>query len=293
MTRIRHEARYLEIDGVLGYVEEVYAERAEGGAPVLCLHTAGQSGVQWRRTTDELAAFGYRVIVPDLPGHGRSEPARSGPVEDLSQYADWCQHLIAALKLERPYVVGCSIGGKIALDLAVRAGEGLAGAVVLAAEAGPGRVNVAGLRRELQDLAAPSRSDRTYLGTLAVVGSAAPPATAELIATMHRREDPAVSSADLIGWGTHDVREGLEDTRCPVQLVAGADDLWLDPERLRRTAQALPNGRHVLLPGVGHYPMEELDGFAGLLHGWLGQLSGAKAPDGPSHGAGAVSSTAR
>ncbi|MFJ9173223.1 alpha/beta fold hydrolase [Streptomyces sp. NPDC102360] len=288
MSRIRHEARYLEIDGVLGYVEEVYADRAEGGTPVLCLHTAGQSGVQWRRTTEELAALGYRVIVPDLPGHGRSEPARSeparseparfGPVEDLSQYADWCQRLIAALELEQPYVVGCSIGGKIALDLAVRAGAGLAGAVVLAAEAGPGRVNVAGLRRELQDLAAPSRSDRTYLGTLAVVGSAAPPATAELIATMHRREDPAVSGADLIGWGTHDVRDALGDTRCPVQLVAGADDLWIDPERVRRTAEALPHGRYALLSGVGHYPMEELDGFAGLLHGWLRQLSGDRTP---------------
>ncbi|MEB8337188.1 alpha/beta fold hydrolase [Streptomyces endophyticus] len=283
MTRIRHEARYLEIGGALGYVEEVYADEAPA---VLCLHTAGQSGVQWRRTSEELAALGYRVIVPDLPGHGRSEPAPSGPVEDLSQYADWCQLLMSALKLERPYVVGCSIGGKIALDLAVRAGDEPAGAVVLAAEAGPGRVNVAGLRRELQDLAAPSRSDRTYLGTLAVVGSAAPPATAELIATMHRREDPAVSSADLIGWGTHDVRDALGSARCPVQLVAGEDDLWLDPEQVRRTAQALPHGRHVLLPGVGHYPMEEIDGFARLLHGWLRQLSGDRV-------AGSVSPTAR
>ncbi|MFJ9086228.1 alpha/beta fold hydrolase [Streptomyces sp. NPDC102384] len=290
MTRIRHEARYLEIDGALGYVEEAYGERAYGepsgvelpgeGAPVLCLHTAGQSGVQWRRTTEELAALGYRVIVPDLPGHGRSEPARTGPVEDLAQYAQWCQRLITALELERPYVVGCSIGGKIALELAVRAGDELAGAVALAAEAGPGRVNVAGLRRELQDLAAPSRSDRTYLGTLAVVGSAVPPATAELIATMHRREDPAVSSADLIGWGTHDVRDALAAATCPVQLVAGQDDLWLDLEQVRRTSEALPHGQYVLLPGVGHYPMEEIDGFAGVLDGWLRQLSRDRAAAG-------------
>lgn len=286
MTRIRHEARYLEIDGVLGYVEQVYAEPSEGGASVLCLHTAGQSGVQWRRTTEGLAALGYRVIVPDLPGHGRSEPARSGPVEDLTQYAEWCQRLIDTLELKHLYVVGCSIGGKIALELAVRLGDRLAGAVALAAEAGPGRVNVAGLRRELQDLAAPSRSDRTYLGTLAVVGSAAPPAAAELIATMHRREDPAVSGADLIGWGTHDVRHALGAARCPVQLVAGEDDLWLDLEGVRRTAEALPHGQYVLLPGVGHYPMEELDGFAHLLHDWLRQLSG-------DHGAGTVPPTAR
>ena len=42
-----------------------------------------------------LAALGWRVLVPDLPGHGRSEPAPDGPARDLGVYGAWCAELIA------------------------------------------------------------------------------------------------------------------------------------------------------------------------------------------------------
>lgn len=271
------EARYSEIGGALSYVEI-----AGDGPAVLCVHTAGQSGVQWRRTTRDLAELGYRVVVPDLPGHGRSEPSPAGPIDDLGVYAEWLRALVGVLGLDRPYVVGCSIGGKIALDLAIRCGDELSGVVAMAAEAGNGSVKVSGLRRELQDVAAASRSDRTYLGTLAVVGSSLPAERAELIAQMHRREDPLVSTSDLIGWGTHDVRAQLPSISCPVHLVAGADDLWIDAAEVRSTAALVPGARCTVLPGVGHYPMEEIGRFAEVLHGWLGELPPRTGPRGRS-----------
>lgn len=266
------EASYLEVDGGLAYVEQ-----AGTGPAVLCLHTAGQSGVQWRHTITALAVRGYRVIVPDLPGHGRSEPAPGGPVTDLGHYAAWCETLLGTLDADRPFVVGCSIGGKVTLDLAVRMGERLRGVVAMAAAAGPGRIGVAGLQRELEDVAAPSRTDRTYLGTLAVVGRAVTPERAELIAQMHRREDPAISTSDLIGWGTHDVRDGLGRAACPVHVVVGEDDLWVDADDARATAAALPHARFTLLEGIGHYPMEELPDFAAWLDARLGELVAAPA----------------
>lgn len=262
------EARYLEIGGSLCYVEI-----AGSGPAVLCIHTAGQSGVQWRYTIRDLAERGYQVVVPDLPGHGRSEPPVGGPIEDLGVYAEWLRALIDALGLDRPYVVGCSIGGKIALDLAVRCGSSLSGVVAMAAEAGNGPVNMSSLRRELEDVAAPSRTDRTYLGTLAVVGSSLTAERAELIAQMHRREDPIVSTSDLVGWGKHDVRAELPSITCPVHLVAGEDDLWVDPEEVRSAASQIPGARCTLLSGIGHYPMEEIPEFAAVLHGWLGEMA--------------------
>lgn len=265
-------ATYLDVAGVLAYVEQ-----AGAGRPVLCLHTAGQSGVQWRNAIAGLADAGYRVVVPDLPGHGRSEPSPGGPVDDLGSYAAWCATLIDTLGLQRPFVVGCSIGGKIALDLAVRRGERLAGAVVMAAEAGPGTVNLSGLRRELEDVAAPSRADRTHLGTLAVVGRAVRTERAELIARMHRREDPEVSTCDLIGWGTHDLREELASIACPVRLVAGSDDMWIDVASVRASAELIPGAECTVLDGIGHYPMEEMDDFVPVLHGWLTGLDSTPA----------------
>ena len=267
------KAMYLEVAGTRSFVLEEGA-----GQPVLCLHTAGQNGVQWRHVQSDLAALGYRVVVPDLPGHGRSEPAAGGPVRDLGDYASWCAELMDRLGMHRPFVVGCSIGGAITLQLAVRRGDQLAGALAMAADAGQsagGRLTVRGLERELVDAAAPSRSDRTYLGTLAVVGRLVPRRKAELIATMHRREDPEISTCDLIGWTTHDVLSGLSEVACPTHLVVGDDDLWLDPEDVRRAAALIPDGRCTVLPGIGHYPMEELDGFAETLHRWLQELGGS------------------
>lgn len=267
--------RYVTVDGALAFVEE----HGDPGAPaVLCLHTAGQSGVQWRHVAPELAAAGYRVVVPDLPGHGRSEPAPGGPVDDLGAYAAWCLAVADALGLDRFSVAGCSIGGKIALDLAVRASPRLDAVVAMAADAWTGgRPSVKGLRRELVDVAAPSRADRTELGTHAVLGRGIDPQRARMIATMHRREDPVVSNSDLIGWATHDLRDALPGVACPVHLVVGADDLWLDAERVRWAASRIPGARCTVLDGVGHYPMEEIPGFAAVLDGWLRDLVGQEA----------------
>lgn len=267
------ESRYLDVHGT-----SVYVQQAGTGPAVLCLHTAGQSGVQWRHTIGELAARGYHVVVPDLPGHGRSEPAPAGPVRDLAVYGRWCLSLIDALGLERPFVVGCSIGGKIALDVAVRAGARLAGVVAMAADAHNTGVSVRGLERELEDAAAPSRTDRTHLGTLAVVGRSVPTERAELIATMHRREDPAVSTSDLIGWATHDLRDGLLRVCCPTHLVVGDDDLWLNPAQVRWAADRIPGARYTVLEGIGHYPMEEIEGFADVLADWLAELAATTTP---------------
>lgn len=91
------EARYLDIEGALGFVEIVTPDgtpAADTLPTVLCLHTAGQSGVQWRHVARDLAVRGYRVLVPDLPGHGRSEPAPAGPVTSLTTYGDWLGALL-------------------------------------------------------------------------------------------------------------------------------------------------------------------------------------------------------
>lgn len=265
MTRV--EGHYLEIDGRTGFVEA-----AGDGHPVLCVHTAGQSGVQWRRTLAGLPAYGYRVIVPDLPGHGRSDEPAGGPVTDLGAYRDWLLRVATELGADRFHVVGCSIGGKITLDLAASAPDRVTAAVAMAADARNAKWSVRSLERSLEDVSSPSRMDRTYYGTLAAVGADVPAARAAEIARMHRREDPVISASDLIGWTRHDLRDRLGAIASPLRLVAGADDFWIDVPGVEETARAIPGCRLDVLPGVGHYPMEELDDFPAVLAGWLAEL---------------------
>lgn len=282
------ESRYLEIGGALGFVEIVTPDRRDidpATLPaILCIHTAGQSGVQWRRVARDLANRGYRVIVPDLPGHGRSEPAPGGPVTSIVDYGDWLCSVLDALDIERPYVIGCSIGGKLTLELATRPERPLSGAIAMEAEAGPGRVNVNGLRRELEDVAGPARAERTYLGTLASVGRSVPEAKAHVVALMHKREDPEISSSDLIGWGTHDVRDRLNQVTAPLHVVAGRDDPWIVVDEIARVAEMVNENspgraRFTVLDGIGHYPMEEIEDFATLVDTWIGELKASQAEE--------------
>ena len=153
----------------------------------------------------------------------------------------------------------------------------MSGVMAMAADAGMaprGAAMARGLERELEDSAAPSRSDRTFMGTLPVVGRNVMPERAEVIATMHRREDPIVTISDLIGWARFDCVASLPGVACPVHLVVGQDDLWLEADSVRRTADLIPGARFTLLEGIGHYPMEELSDAASYIDGCLGQLSG-------------------
>lgn len=264
------EASYLTLDDRL-----VFVESCGSGPPVLCLHTAGQSGVQWRHTLTGLAREGFRVVVPDLPGHGRSEPSAGGPVQNLPEYAAWCLRLVDELGLDHPFVLGCSIGGRIALDMATRASDSLAGVVAMAAQAQPGGLlSVGGLERSLEDASSPSRADRTFLGTVEACGRSVPTDRVALIAEMHRREDPYVTTADLIGWFSHDLTNDLHRIGCPTYVVVGDDDFWLDLDQVRWTSERIIGSRHVVLEGIGHYPMEEMADFVPVVSGWLRDLQG-------------------
>lgn len=268
MIRVEHHC----VRGVLGYVEI-----AGEGEPLLCIHTAGQSGLQWQEVLRTLPGHGFQVIVPDLPGHGRSGNAPDGPVLDLGLYSAWLQELVSRIGVERPLIVGCSIGGKIALELGASSALAPAGLVAMAAEAYNGRLSVPGLERSMEDAASPSRADRTFYGTVASFGASMPQEHALKRAALHRREDPVVSAADLVGWTTHDLRSRLADIRCPVRLVAGEDDFWIDRAELERTASAIGDCRYEMLPGVGHYPMEEIPQFPSVLLGWLRELTRGRA----------------
>jgi pimeloyl-ACP methyl ester carboxylesterase len=259
------DAHYVEIDGRRAFVE------ARGDGPVVfCLHTAGQSGRQWFDVLHDLPALGWRAVVPDLPGHGRSDRPASGPVDSIETYTEWVAQLITELGDDEPALVaGCSIGGRIALELAASRPELLVGVVAMAADGRNTLLSPNALRRSLEDSTSPSRTDRTSLGTLAACGTSVPEDRARAIADRHCCEDPTVSILDLVAWATHDLTGRAEHITVPVQLAYGSDDFWVRGADVEALAAAIPVSGCERLEGVGHYPMEELPDFATRLDGWL------------------------
>src|SRR5579864_1088565 len=88
------------------------------GEPVILLHGFGDSVATWRYAIPALARR-HHVIAADLPGFGRSHPATQRPL--LDWYAHWAEELIATVAPRgRATLVGNSLGGAVALDVALR-----------------------------------------------------------------------------------------------------------------------------------------------------------------------------
>ncbi|UFQ19819.1 MULTISPECIES: alpha/beta fold hydrolase [Streptomyces] len=86
--------------------------------PVVLLHGGGQTRHAWHRTGPRLAALGWRVVAPDLRGHGASQWSSDGAY-DLDVFAEDVRALVAELG-GRPVLVGASLGG---LSSLLAAGE--------------------------------------------------------------------------------------------------------------------------------------------------------------------------
>ena len=114
--------RYLNFD-LLGRPHRLYIEEAGQGIPLLCLHTAGSDGRQYRGLlNDKRITDNYRVIVFDMPWHGKSSPPEGYQNEEYKltsrDYVRMILEIADALELDKPVVMGCSIGGRIVLYLA-------------------------------------------------------------------------------------------------------------------------------------------------------------------------------
>src|SRR5262245_34889825 len=114
--------RYVNIAaGAVDY--RIYFEEAGQGHPVVCLHTAGADTRQWRYVlNDPDFTNNHRMIAFDLPWHGKSLPPGGFETSEYllttDHYMDIVLAVCAALRLDKPVLAGCSMGGRIALQLA-------------------------------------------------------------------------------------------------------------------------------------------------------------------------------
>jgi pimeloyl-ACP methyl ester carboxylesterase len=87
------------------------------GAPILLIHGWSQCHMSWQRQYESCLAEEFRLVALDIRGHGMSEaPPELDCYADSQLWADDIAAIIAALKLERPVLVGWSYGGLIMAD---------------------------------------------------------------------------------------------------------------------------------------------------------------------------------
>ena len=251
---------YLSIGGV---EYRVYFEEAGAGIPLLLQHTAGADARQWRHLLEDTEIQrDFRMIAYDLPYHGKSVP----PVD-----VEWWTReyrltrelfmsvpvtLAAALGLERPIFMGCSIGGHLAADLACyHPGVFRAAIAVEGALASPPR-------RDLSYLHHP-RVSNEYRAAL-MYGITAPRSPEPLrreTAWIYSQGAPGVFRGDLHYYTMdHDLTAdaGRIDTKkTALHVLTGEYDWSSTPAMGEALAQAVPGATFRMMSGVGHFPMSE------------------------------------
>lgn len=261
--------RYLHTD-LNGRPHRIYFEEAgpSDGIPLLCLHTAGSDGRQYRAVlNDPDVTRHYRVIAFDLPWHGKSSPPPGFEHEiyrlTTKLYVDTVMTVCRALGLEKPVVMGCSIGGRAVLHLALQHGSYFRAAVGLqsALYADPG-ANPA-----LRDLELVHRPD-VHGGEAAsafvscLISPTAPEKDRWETLWHYAQGGPGVFMGDLVYYAVDgDMRNldlaPLRDSPCPLYLLTGEYDLSATPALTADLAKTV-NARHFeVMSGLGHFPMSE------------------------------------
>ena len=253
--------RYLRLD-LLGKPHRLYLEEAGEGIPLLCLHTAGADTRQYRAVLNEPRILkDFRVIAFDLPWHGKSSPPAGWQNADYQltsrDYLDIIMAMVHALQLERPVAMGCSIGGRIALHLALEYPEHFGAIIGLQAGA---HVD------PYYDLGWLHRPDvhggEVCAGIVSgLIGPRSPEAQRWETLWHYMQGGPGVFKGDLHFYTKDgDIRarvEEIDTARCPLYLLSGEYDYSCTPEDTGDLARRIKGTQAVIMEGLGHFPMSE------------------------------------
>ena len=253
--------RYLSVP-IGGDQCRIYVEEAGSGIPLVCLHTAGADARQFRHLLCDAAVTSrFRVLAFDLPWHGKSYPPAGWQKSEYKltteRYVETIRAFCAAMRLEQPVVMGCSIGGRIVLQLAHAHGGEFRALIGLES---------ADYQQPWYDTSWLHRPD-VHGGEVCaalVSGLIAPQSPAEYrheTLWQYMQGGPGIFKGDLYFYRVDsDLRGklgGIDTRRCPLYLLTGEYDFSCMPEDTLRTAQAIAGAKVTVMKEVGHFPMSE------------------------------------
>lgn len=231
--------------------------------PVVLIHGSGDSAAAWAGVIERLGAWRGRAVALDLPGHGGRLGEPLPEPDTVAGYAEAVRRDLARRGIGRAVVVGHSLGGAIALHLALEAPE-LVERIALVGAGARMRVLPALLESAGRDPGAAWRE-------AVALGHA--PGHEEMAARYAAESAPVAPNAlhdDLVACDGFDIMARLGEIGQPALVVVGEVDRLTPPKYAAFLAEGLPHARLVTLPGAGHFAMhEEPEGVAEALRGWL------------------------
>jgi pimeloyl-ACP methyl ester carboxylesterase len=238
-------ARLIGRDGVSLAVVDL----GRGDPPLLFVHGWACDHTVFGAQVDHFVRRGHRVVLPDLRGHGASDTPRQRYT--ITSFADDLAALCDRLAVRRPVIVGHSMGGVVAFDLAVRYSDLVAAVVLLDAPLFPSPELIARGRASIAQLAGPDYTDAMH----AYVTERLFLATDELEVRERVAEMMASPPQHVLLVAQQAVYDYTPDVPAgsitvPVLAVQAASGAVTGVERLRVACRALWLGQTV---GAGHF----------------------------------------
>jgi magnesium chelatase accessory protein len=280
----RRWSRFVSAAGFRWHVQE-----AGAGPTVLLVHGTAAATHSWAGLLPLLAEH-FRVVAPDLAGHGFTDlpdPDRLG----LDGMAADLRSLLATLGAVPTLAVGHSAGANILARMILDGALAPAGLVVLNHSltspfqpmASQLAFTAARLARTplVARLAASLATPSLVHDRLRSTGSILDPATVDRYARLLRSPRHVGAALGMMSrWDLSDLDRALPGLRVPVLLVAGAHDTWFPPDLLAATAARLPHATSTVVRDTGHLSHEERpEAVARLILSFASSV-GATAPPG-------------
>jgi pimeloyl-ACP methyl ester carboxylesterase len=243
------------------------------GPDVLCVHGLGATKASFFDTAAALTRGGYRVHALDLPGFGSSSKPATAPYS-ARWFAESVVGVMDVLGIERAHLVGNSMGGRVAIEVGLRAPERVGGLALLSPAVAFVRRDyhriVRLLRPELGVL--PHRFSRATVARQFWSMFADPdqvdPSVADVVVDEFQRIYASagarlafLSAARNIyldrPFGRGGFYPRLAELEAPAMFVWGSHDRLIPPGFKRHVSRWLPSAEHIVIDGCGHVPQVE------------------------------------
>lgn len=223
-----------------------------GSPPVLLLHGLGSAGADWALQLEALAEAGYRVLAPDLRGFGRSSAPPEVTVEAMAEDMALFLRKLDALPA---HVVGISMGGAVALQLALEHPEAVRKLVLVNTFA---RLRPRNLGEALY-----------FLARMLIATMISPQKQAAMVAkrifprpeheplrqklySRIRHTNPCAYKAAMASLRRFNVMHRLGELKMPTLVITGSADTSISPQSQKEMAGRIPGARQVVIEGAGH-----------------------------------------